>query len=45
MYNYLTGAYRVNDLYTEEYPRLQLMARMAGDGDWKPYFEYIAEEL
>ncbi len=45
MYNYLTGAYRVNDLYTEEYPRLQLMARMAGDGDWKPYFEYIADVL
>ena len=45
IYNYLTETYRDNDLDIDDYRRRQLMANMAADGDWRPYFEYIAETL
>ena len=45
MYGYLTAAYRENDLSVEEQERRQLMADMALDGDWRPFFEHISATL
>ena len=45
IYNYLTETYRDNDLAPDEWKRSQLMENLAFDGDWRPYFEYIAETL
>lgn len=45
IYNYLTETYRDNNLDIDDYRRNQLMANMATDGDWSPYFEYISETL
>lgn len=45
IYGYLNETYKENDLATEDYHRSQLLENMAFDGDWKPYFEYIADTL
>ncbi len=45
MYGYLTAAYRENDLSVEEQERRQLMADMALDGEWRPFFEHISATL
>ncbi|MBR6866978.1 MAG: AAA family ATPase [Prevotella sp.] len=45
MYGYLERAYRVNDLSIEEWQRRHLMADMAADGAWRPFFDFIAETL
>ena len=45
MYGYLTQTYRDNDLSVDDYQRGLLIENMAYDGDWQPYFEFIAETL
>ena len=45
MYGYLAQTYRDNDLSVDDYQRSKLMGDMAIDGDWRPYFEFIAETL
>ena len=45
MYGYLTQTYRENDLSVDDYQRGLLIENMAYDGDWQPYFEFIAETL
>ena len=45
VYGYLTQTYRDNDLSIEDYRRNKLMGDMAYDGDWQPFFGYIAETL
>lgn len=45
MYGYITEAYRQNELSTDAYRQGLLMEAMAFDGDWKPYFEYLADTL
>ena len=45
MYGYLERAYRENDLSIEEWQRRHLMADMAADGTWRPFFDFIAETL
>ncbi len=45
MYGYLTQTYRENELSLDDYQRGKLMVSMARDGDWRTYFEYIAETL
>ena len=45
IYGYLTQTYRDNDLSVDDYQRGKLMGNMAYDGDWRPYFEFIAETL
>jgi len=45
IYGYLTATYRENDLDISDYERSNLMGNMAFDGDWLPFFEFIAETL
>ena len=45
IYGYLTQTYRDNDLTMDDYQRGKLMGNMAYDGDWHPYFEFIADTL
>ena len=45
VYGYLEKAYRENDLSIDEWQRRQLMENMAWDGEWQPFFAYIAETL
>ena len=45
MYTYLLDAYKENDLTFESYSKNKLESRLAYDGEFKPYFEYIADCL
>ena len=45
IYGYLTATYKENDLVADDYYRRQLMENMAFDGDWQPYFDFIADTL
>ena len=45
IYGYLTSAYKENDLVADDFYRRQLMESMAFDGDWRPYFGFIADTL
>ena len=45
VYGYLEKAYRENDLSIEEWQRRDLMEIMAWDGEWRPFFDFIAETL
>ncbi len=45
LYGYLMRTYRDNELSVDENERLLLIENMAYDGDWRPYFDYIAETL
>ncbi len=45
MYTYLLSTYNENDLTYEPYDKNQLESQMAFHGDYKPYFDYIADCL
>ena len=45
MYTYLLDTYKENDLTYESYNKNKLESQMAYHGDYKPYFEYIADCL
>lgn len=45
MYTYLLDTYKENDLTFERYDKNKLESQMAFDGNYKPYFDYIAECL
>ena len=45
MYTYLLDTYKENDLTYERYDKSKLESRLAYDGDYKPYFDYIADCL
>ena len=45
MYTYLLDTYKENDLSYDSYSKGKLESKMAYDGDFKPYFEYIADCL
>jgi hypothetical protein len=45
IYGYLASTYKENNLTIEDYRRNQLMINMAVDGDWRPYFDFIADTL
>ena len=45
MYTYLLNAYKENDLVYDAYSKGKLESKMAYHGDFKPYFEYIADCL
>ena len=45
MYTYLLDTYRENDLTYEAYDKGKLESKLAFDGDYKPYFDYIADCL
>ena len=45
IYGYLTRSYQENDLSLDSRYRDMLMENMALSGDWRPYFDYIAETL
>ena len=45
IYTYLLDTYRENDLTYQSYSKHKLESRLAYDGDYKPYFEYIADCL
>ena len=43
MYNYLLDIYRENDLRYDRYKMGNLESDLAYDGNWKEYFQYIAD--
>jgi hypothetical protein len=43
LYKYLLEMYNENHLVQEDYKRNDLASRLAFEGEWKPYFSYIAE--
>ena len=45
IYSYLSETYRDNELDISDRERNMLMADMATDGDWRPFFDYIALTL
>ena len=45
LYKYLLDTYDENDLTFEDYHKNELESRLAYRGDWKPYFQYIADML
>jgi hypothetical protein len=45
LYGYLIQTYRDNELNIDDYRRNKLMGNMAFDGDWRSFFDYIAETL
>ena len=45
MYTYLLDTYRENDLTYDSYGKNELESRLAYHGDYKPYFDYIADCL
>ncbi len=45
MYTYLLSTYDENDLKYEPYDKDKLESRMAFHGDYRPYFDYIADCL
>ena len=45
MYTYLLNTYKENDLTYDAYGKGKLESQMAYDGNFKPYFEYIADCL
>ena len=45
MYTYLLDTYRENDLTYEAYDKGKLESKLAFDGAYKPYFDYIADCL
>ena len=45
MYTYLLDTYKENDLVYDDYSKGKLESKMAYDGQYKPYFEYIADCL
>ena len=45
MYTYLLDTYKENDLVYDSYSKGKLESKLAYDGAYKPYFEYIADCL
>ena len=45
MYTYLLDTYKENDLVYDRYSKAKLESKLAYDGQFKPYFEYIADCL
>ena len=45
MYGYLAQTYRDNELSVDDNERIRLIENMAFDGEWQPYFEFIAETI
>jgi hypothetical protein len=45
MYTYLLDTYKENDLVYDRYSKGKLESKLAYDGQYKPYFEYIADCL
>ena len=45
MYTYLLDTYKENDLTFEQYDKNKLESKLAYEGDYKPYFDYIADCL
>ena len=45
MYTYLLETYKENDLTFEQYDKNKLESKLAYEGDYKPYFDYIADCL
>ena len=45
MYTYLLDTYKENELTYEAYDKGKLESKLAYDGDYKPYFDYIADCL
>lgn len=45
MYTYLLDTYKENDLVYDRYSKSKLESKLAYDGQFKPYFEYIADCL
>lgn len=45
MYTYLLDTYKENDLTFETYDKDRLESRLAFDGEYRPYFDYIANCL
>lgn len=45
MYTYLLDTYKENDLAYDSYSKGKLESKLAYDGQFKPYFEYIADCL
>ncbi len=45
MYTYLLDTYKENDLVYDSYSKGKLESKLAYDGQFKPYFEYIADCL
>ena len=45
MYTYLLDTYKENDLVYDTYYKTQLESKLAYDGDFKAYFEFIADSL
>ena len=45
LYTYLLSTYNDADLSFSSYEKSELASRLAYDGDWKAYFDYIAECL
>ncbi len=45
MYGYLSQTYRDNDLSVDDSLRNMLISNMAYDGEWQPFFEFIADAL
>lgn len=45
IFKYLLDTYNDNDLSFESYEKSDLASQLAYDGQWKPYFEYIADAL
>ena len=45
IFRYLLDTYKENDLTFENYEKSDLASRLAYDGEWKPYFQYIADAI
>ena len=45
MYTYLLDTYKENDLVYDTYNKTQLESKLAYDGNYKAYFEFIADSL
>ena len=45
MYTYLLDTYKENDLIYDTYNKTQLESKLAYDGNYKAYFEFIADSL
>ena len=45
IFRYLLDTYRENGLTYEDYEKSELASQLAYDGDWREYFQYIADAL
>lgn len=45
LYSYLLETYQENDLSFDSYEKSELASGLAYDGEWRPYFDFIADSL